>query len=105
MNEDKSERREVKAIVRKYEKDGEEKNYYITVGTAWVSEHGSKISIQLDAVPVSEEWNKKLYVFKPYEKEQSGYEKAKEARAKLDTVAEVSDGEFNLSDIPDFPED
>ena len=71
----------------------------MTVGTAWVSEHGSKISIQLDAVPVSEEWNKKLYVFKPYEKEQSGYEKAKEARAKLD------DGEFNLSDIPDFPED
>lgn len=99
MNEDKSERREVKAIVRKYEKDGEEKNYYMTVGTAWVSEHGSKISIHLDAIPVSKQWNKKLYVFKPYEKEQSGYEKAKEARAKLD------DGEFNLSDIPDFPED
>jgi len=101
MEEKRDERRDVKAIVRKYEKDGEEKNYYITVGTAWVSEHGSKISIQLDAVPVSEEWNKKLYVFKPYEpkSEQSGYEKAKEARAKLD------DGEFNLSDIPDFPED
>ena len=52
MEEKRDERRDVKAIVRKYEKDGEEKNYYITVGTAWVSEHGSKISIQLDAVPV-----------------------------------------------------
>lgn len=106
MNEDKSERREVKAIVRKYEKDGEEKNYYMTVGTAWVSEHGSKISIQLDAVPVSKQWNKKLYVFKPYEKEgenseQSGYEKAKQARERLDTVADVDpDDPVDLNDIP-----
>lgn len=103
MNEEKSERREVKAIVRKYEKDGEEKNYYITVGTAWVSEHGSKISIQLDAVPVSEEWNRKLYVFKPYEaKEQSGYEKAKEARANLDKEPEytVDDEPIDLENIP-----
>ena len=104
MNEDKSERREVKAIVRKYEKDGEEKNYYMTVGTAWVSEHGSKISIQLDAIPVSEDWNKKLYVFKPYEsKEESGYEKAKNVANSLkkdDVIEDVGDEPISLDDIP-----
>lgn len=61
------ERREVRAKIRSYQKDGETKNVYVTVGTAWVSEHGSKISIQLDSVPVSPEWDGKLYINKPYE--------------------------------------
>ena len=61
------ERREVRAKIRSYPKDGETKNVYVTVGTAWVSEHGSKISLQLDSVPVSPEWDGKLYINKPYE--------------------------------------
>lgn len=62
------ERREVRARIRQYEKDGEQKWFYQTVGTAWVSEHGSKISLQLDTVPVSPEWDGKFYINKPYEK-------------------------------------
>lgn len=61
-------RRDVRAKVRTYEKDGEEKNFYATIGSAWVSEHGSKISVVLDTIPVSPEWDGKLYINKPYEK-------------------------------------
>ncbi len=64
---DQDERRDVRAIVRTYKKDGEDKNVYANVGTAWVSPHASTITIQLDTLPISKEFNGKLYINKPYE--------------------------------------
>jgi len=61
------ERREVRAIVRTYLKDGESKNVYATVGTAWVSPHASTITVQIDSLPISKDFNGKLYLNKPYE--------------------------------------
>ena len=51
------EKRDVRTIVRSYEKDGEIKNIYQTIGTAWVSEHGSKITVQLETLPIFKDWN------------------------------------------------
>lgn len=64
------ERRDVRAKVRSYvdKETGEEKNVYGTVGTAWVSEHGSKISIQLESIPFDKAWDGKMFINKPYEK-------------------------------------
>lgn len=66
------EKRDVRAKIRTYkDKDtGEDKNVYATVGTAWVSEHGSKIVINLDSVPVGTERGGKLFINKPYEKKE-----------------------------------
>ena len=64
------EKREVRAIVRTYKKDGEDKNVYATVGTAWVSPHATTITIQLDTLPIAKDWNGKLYINKPYEPKQ-----------------------------------
>lgn len=86
------EKRDVRAKVRTYQKDGETKNVYITVGTAWVSEHGSKISIALDSVPVSPEWDGKLYINKPYE--------PKTEQPQRDKIAEVTDEPISLDGIP-----
>ena len=85
------ERREVRAKIRTYEKDGETKNVYMTIGSAWVSEHGSKISIALDAIPVSQDWDKRLYINKPYEPK---------AQPQRDKVAEVPDEPINFDNIP-----
>lgn len=62
------EKRDVRTIVRSYEKDGEIKNIYQTIGTAWVSEHGSKVTIQLETMPIIHNWNGKCWADKPYEK-------------------------------------
>lgn len=95
------ERREVVAIVRTYEKDGEKKNVYSTVGTAWVSEHGSKISLQLDTIPVSPEWTGRLFVNKPYEKK-SNKELTHDFNKQTRDVApeNIDDNPISLDDIP-----
>lgn len=64
------ERRDVRAIVRSYKdkETGEDKNVYQTVGTAWVSPHASTITVQIETLPISKDWNGKLYINKPYEK-------------------------------------
>lgn len=85
------ERREVRAKVRSYQKDGETKNVYATVGTAWVSDHGSKIKIVLETVPVSKDWDGSLYINKPYEKKET---------TQQDTIQPVTDEPINLEDIP-----
>ncbi len=63
------EKRDVRAIVRTYkDKDtGEDKNVYANIGTAWVSPHASTITIQLDTLPISKDFNGKLYINRPYE--------------------------------------
>lgn len=82
-----------------YEKDGKTRNRYKNIGTLFASENaaealrGHRVTIKLDALPQGGDgW---LSVFERENKEQSGYEKAKEARAKLDD-------NFSLNDIPDF---
>jgi hypothetical protein len=64
------EKRDVRTIVRTYKdkETGEDKNIYQTVGTAWVSPHESTITVQLETLPISKDWNGKLYINKPYEK-------------------------------------
>ena len=67
------ERRDVRAVVRIYkDNDGKDKNVYQTVGTAWVSPHESTITVQIETLPISKDWNGKLYINKPYEKKEEG---------------------------------
>jgi len=96
------ERREVRARIRQYEKDGEKKWFYQTVGTAWVSEHGSKISLQLDTVPVSPEWDGKFYINKPYEKKDEK-ELTHDLNKKMTediVLDDIDDKPIDLSKIP-----
>lgn len=88
-----SDRRDVRAIVRTYKdkETGEDKNVYLTVGTAWVSPHASTITIQLDTLPISKDFNGKLYINKPYEP------KSTESK---DSLPDIDDKPINLSDIP-----
>lgn len=63
------EKRDVRALVRRYkDNNGDIKNIYSNVGSAWVSDHGNSVVIQLESLPIDKEWNQKLYVNKPYEK-------------------------------------
>lgn len=70
METEKNEMRDVRAVVRTYKdkETGEEKNVYRTVGTAFVSPHGSTVTIILETRPIDPNWNGKLYINKPYEK-------------------------------------
>lgn len=94
-----------------YEKDGKTRNRYKNIGTLFarsaegadaIKEHS--FTIKLDALPNSGEgW---LALFPREKAEKSGYEKAKEARAKLDPEAQSladslpDEEEISLSDIP-----
>lgn len=93
MADKQDERREVRAIVRTYKKDGEDKNVYATVGTAWVSEHGSKISLQIESLPIAKDWDGRLFINKPYE--------PKGGKSTVDiVVSDIGDEPINLNDIP-----
>lgn len=62
--------RDVVAPIGKYKnRDGEEKNEYIKIGTARVSEHGSQIQLFIKSTPLN--WDGRAYVNKPYEKKDS----------------------------------
>jgi hypothetical protein len=64
------ERREVRAKIRTYKdkQTGDDKNFYATIGTAWVSEHGTKIKVSLDTTPVN--WDGTFFINEPYEKKE-----------------------------------
>lgn len=66
------ERRDVRAVVRTYfdKETQKDKNVYQTVGTAWVSPHESTITVQIETLPISKDWNGKLFINKPYEKKE-----------------------------------
>jgi hypothetical protein len=66
------EKRDVRAVVRTYfdKATNKDKNVYQTIGTAWVSPHESTITIQIDCLPLSKDWNGKLFINKPYDKKE-----------------------------------
>ena|SRR3990167_1975180 len=103
------EKRDVRAIVRTYkDTDGKDKNVYQTVGTAWVSPHESTITVQIETLPISKDWNGKLYINKPYEKKDETGKYDKDIAtikaigdAKKDIVLEdIDDKPIDLSEIP-----
>jgi len=96
------EKRDIRTIVRSYEKDGEIKNIYQTIGTAWVSEHGSKITVQIETLPIFKDWNGKCWIDKPYEKKDD-----KELTHEFNKIAtdnlpddDEADKPIDLSEIP-----
>jgi hypothetical protein len=56
----------IKAKVREYEdkETGKMKGVYVDVGTMFASPHLSNITIKLDTVPIGNNWNGWLSVFK-----------------------------------------
>ena len=99
------ERRDVRAKVREYIKDGETKSVYATIGSADVSDHGSVIKVYIDTLPLK--FDGRLYINKPYEKKEDGkFDKDIEivnaiGKAKQDVVLEdIDDKPINLSEIP-----
>ena len=101
------ERRDVRAVVRTYkDNDGKDKNVYQTIGTAWVSPHESTITVQIETLPISKDWNGKLFINKPYEKKDGKYDKDIETvkaigEVKKDVVLEdIDDKPIDLSELP-----
>lgn len=74
------------------DKDGKEKGVWVAVGTLFSTEHGSNMAIKLDSMPVGNEWNGWISVF-PKSKPDS------QPAQTQDVVAEVPDGEVDLSGI------
>jgi len=96
------ERREARAIVRTYkDSDGKDKNVYQTVGTAWVSPHASTITIQLETIPIGKDWNGKIYINKPYEKNDKELTHDFNKQITQDVILEdIDDKPIDLSVIP-----
>jgi hypothetical protein len=46
------------------DEDGKEKGVWVQVGTLFTSPHGSNMAIKLDSVPIGNEWNGWLSIFK-----------------------------------------
>lgn len=53
------------------DKEGKEKGVWVQIGTLFSSPHGSNMTIKLDSVPIGNEWNGWIAVFKREEKETS----------------------------------
>lgn len=65
---------DIKFAARKYKtKDGQEKTYWSPHGTLWIDEEGN-ISIKLDSIPQSANWDGWLKAFKPKPKDHFGDE-------------------------------
>ena len=98
------ERRDVRAKVREYIKDGETKSVYATIGGADVSDHGSVIKVYIDSLPLK--FDGRLYINKPYEKKEEGKFdndiKIVEdiGKAKENVLEDIDDKPINLSEIP-----
>lgn len=98
------ERRDVRAKVREYIKDGETKSVYATIGSADVSDHGSVIKVYIDTLPLK--FDGRLYINKPYEKKEDGkfnndIKVIEEIGKAKDVILEdIDDKPINLSEIP-----
>jgi len=91
------ERRDVRAKVREYIKDGETKSVYATIGSADVSDHGSVIKVYIDSLPLK--FDGRLYINKPYEKKEEG-----KFDNDIKIVEEIGKAKENvLEDIDDKP--
>lgn len=98
------ERRDVRAKVREYIKDGETKSVYATIGSADVSDHGSVIKVYIDALPLK--FDGRLYINKPYEKKEDGkfdndIKVIEEiGKAKENVLEDIDNKTIDLSTIP-----
>lgn len=64
MNQDKKPKpyADLRVKVRSYEKDGEIKNVYATIGTLFASPHLSNMYAQIDTLPIGKEWDGRVFV-------------------------------------------
>lgn len=78
-----------------YEKDGKQKNRYAVVGVLFASPHFSNMYMQIDSLPLSKDWDGRVYV-NPREKKPGS-----DVTQKKDIVPEdIPDGPIDLSQIP-----
>jgi len=68
-----------------YEKDGKKKNRYMTIGTLFATEHFSNMYLQLETLPINNNWDGRIYV-NPREKQEN---------SALLPIKTVMDMEFN----------
>lgn len=97
------ETRDIVAPIGKYtNREGEEKNEYIKIGTARVSEHGSQIQLFIKSTPLN--WDGRAYVNKPYEKKGDDNRPMTQAQAlnggKDVVLEDIDDKPIDLSEIP-----
>ena len=84
-------RYDIRAKVRTYkDKNGDDKNVYQTIGSAWIGDKTNSISLEM--IPLN--WDGKAFLNEPYERSDTPKTK--------DVILEDIEPEFNvdLSDIP-----
>jgi hypothetical protein len=86
-----NDKRDIRTIVRSYEQDGKIKHIYQTIGTAWISEHASKITLQIETLPVNKDWTGKCWADKPYEKKTSDLDNLNEFDNDINTIKAIGD--------------
>lgn len=88
-----------------YEKDGKTKNRYAVVGVLFASPHFSNMYMQLDTVPISKDWDGRIYVNpredrKPDTRPIAQHEVLEQAHKDNIPTNEDVEKPINLSDIP-----
>jgi len=85
--------KEIRAVVGKYEQNGQEKNRYATVGAVFEGEKG--MVAKLDLIPTNPDWDGTLFFNEPYEQQKKqfdeGMEQAKRTLENSSGMKEVSD--------------
>ena len=79
-----------------YEKDGQTKNRYTTIGTLLSSPHHSNMVIRIEAMPVSKDWDGTIYV----NKRDSWQQDATEDKTQDVVTTDNIDEPVKLEDIP-----
>ena len=91
-------RLELRAITGTYEKNGETKKRYATIGNLWTDEDGKPQSIVLETVPVN--WEGKAYVSEPYQKDRPLRQDEALSKAQDVVIEDIDNKPIDLSDIP-----
>lgn len=88
---------DIRAITGEYEKDGETKKRYATIGVVLETKNGGQM-IKLETIPVG--WDGVAYLNEPYQKDQT-MTQAQALNGGRDVVIEdIDDSPISLDEIP-----
>jgi hypothetical protein len=91
----------LRARIGSYEQDGKSKNRYADIGVLFASPHFSNMYMQIDTLPISKDWDGRIYVNQIESKEDDKPLKQHEVISTVLTKSDIdSDKPIDLADIP-----
>ena len=84
-----------------YEQDGKSKNRYADIGVLFASPHFSNVYMQIDTLPISKDWDGRIYVNQIEQREDDKPLKQHEVISTVLTKSDIDeDKPIDLSEIP-----